>query len=95
VLRAGETKVTITIDQVRDVLMGWDIDVNVQAAAGEKISSIDIRINDSPVAQDSPSDPLDSWAIHLSQKGVYPGDNRVDVVVTDPTGNKTRARKKW
>lgn len=75
--------------------MGWDIDVNVQAASGEKIASVEVRVNDFPEAQDSPADPLDSWSIQLRQKGVFPGDNKVDVLVTDPKGNQTRARKIW
>lgn len=86
---------TITIQQVRDTLMGWDIDVNVQAGTGETIASVEVQVNGFREEQDTPSDQLNSWAIQLRQKGVYPGDNQVDVLVTDQNGNQTRARKKW
>lgn len=75
--------------------MGWDITVSVLAGAGEKIASVEVRVNDFREVNDQLDPPLDSWEQLLTQKGVFPGDNRVDVVVTDDKGDDTRARKKW
>jgi hypothetical protein len=86
---------TITTTPVRNPLLGWDITVNVQAAAGEKIAAVEVRVNDFRDVSDQFDPPLDSWQKLLTQRGVFPGDNRADVVVTDQNGNQTRARQEW
>jgi uncharacterized protein YunC (DUF1805 family) len=85
----------IKVSHARNPVLSWDIDVSAQAEAGEKIAQVEVRVNDVQEVQELLNDPLDSWDQHLSQKGVYPGDNKVEVTVTDQDGNETSAEQKW
>ena len=85
----------ILVTHARNPLMGWDINVNVTADAPQKIAYVEVRVNGFPEAKDTPSNPLDSWDQTLTQKGVYPGDNLVNVQVTDQDGNDYYAEQKW
>jgi len=75
--------------------MGWNINVNVTADATQKIAYLEIRVNDFQEVDDTPDNPLDSWDDTLTQKGVYPGTNKVDVLVRDQNGKDYRAEHKW
>lgn len=85
----------INISHTKNPLLGWDIDVSVQAENGQKIGQVEVRVNDLPEVQDLPGDALDSWEQQLIQKGNYPGNNKVEVTVSDQDGNETRAEQKW
>jgi hypothetical protein len=85
----------ITIDHARDPLLGWDIKVSVQADTGESIAQVEVRVNDFPEIRDTLSTPLSSWEEQIKQKGVYPGDNKVEVLVRDQNDAETRAMQKW
>ncbi len=85
----------ISISHARNPLLGWDIDVGVQAETGQKIGEVQVRINDVTEAQDQPGDGLDSWEQMFRQKGIYPGSNKVEVSASDQNGNETRAEQKW
>lgn len=85
----------INIAHFKNAVMGWDIDVNVQANVGQQISQVKVKVNGLPEIDDAPGDNVDSWEQQLIQKGVYPGDNEVDVLVNDQNGNESRAKKKW
>jgi hypothetical protein len=61
--------------------MGWNFDVSVQADSGEAIAQVEVRVNDFPDVRDNLNDPVDSWAQTLTQKGVFPGDNKAVVTV--------------
>ncbi len=85
----------IVINTPTRAVMGWNIDVSVQADSGEKIAQVEIRINDFPDVRDTPGEPVDSWEQTLMQKGVFPGDNKIVVVVQSDAGKETRAERKW
>jgi hypothetical protein len=85
----------IVINTPTRAVMGWNIDVSVQADSGEKIVQVEIRINDFPDVRDTLGDPVDSWEQTLMQKGVFPGDNKIVVVVQSDAGKETRAERKW
>jgi uncharacterized protein YabE (DUF348 family) len=85
----------IAVTHARNPLMDWDINVKVSADTGEKIAFVEIRINDFPDVDETQDDPVDSWEKQLTQKGVYPGDNKVEVRVTDQNGKDTRAKQEW
>jgi hypothetical protein len=85
----------IALTHTRNALMDWDITVNVTAGTGEKIAFVEVRINDFADVDETQSDPVDSWEKQLTQKGVYPGDNKVEVRVTDQNGDDTRAKQEW
>ena len=85
----------IVIGPPARAVMGWNIDVSVQADSGEKIAQVEIRVNDFPEVRDTLDDPEDSWEQTLMQKGVFPGDNKIVVVVNNDAGKETRAERKW
>ncbi|HKF22295.1 MAG TPA: hypothetical protein VKE93_12050 [Candidatus Angelobacter sp.] len=85
----------IAIDHAKDTLVGWDIKVTVQADTGENIANVEVRVNDFPEISDAPSDGLNSWEQLIRQKGVFPGDNKVEVLVSDQNDKETRAVQKW
>lgn len=85
----------INISHTKNAVLGWDIDVSVQAEGEQKIGQVEVRINDVPEAQDLPGDALVSWEQQLTQKGYYPVSNKVEVTVSDQDGDETRAEQKW
>lgn len=85
----------INISHTKNTLIGWDVDVKVQAGSGEQIAAVDIRINEMPEQPEALEDGLTAWETELKQKGVYPGSNRVVVTATDQDGNATRSEQRW
>jgi hypothetical protein len=85
----------ISIDHAKDGLAGWDINVSVQAEGQETITQVEVRVNDFPEIRDTPSAPVNSWQQQIRQKGVFPGDNKVEVLVSDQDDKETRAVQKW
>jgi hypothetical protein len=85
----------ISIDHARNPLLGWDIKVNVQAEGQQSIGRVEVRVNSFPEVRDTPNAPLNSWEQQLQQKGVFPGDNKVEVLVLDQDDEETRAVQKW
>jgi len=85
----------IAISHARNVLMGWDIDVNVNAENQEKIAFVEVRVNGFPEVSETLDDPENSWERQLTQQGVFPGDNKVEVLVRDQNGNDTRSKQAW
>jgi hypothetical protein len=93
-LERGRQKLKINISHTKNTLIGWDIDVKVDAEGTEKISDVEVRVNGFPEIRDSPGN-LSSWEQQLTQKGVFPGNNTVNVRVTDQNGNDTNAKQSW
>lgn len=85
----------IVISSPTRAVMGWNFDVSVQADSGEAIAQVEVRVNDFPDVRDNLNDPVDSWAQTLTQKGVFPGDNKAVVTVLSDAGKETRAERKW
>jgi hypothetical protein len=85
----------INIAHLKNAVIGWDIDVNVQADTGQQISQVKVKVNGFPEINDAPGDNVESWEQLLIQKGVFPGDNEVEVLVNDQNGDESRAKQKW
>jgi hypothetical protein len=85
----------IDIAHARSVPFGWDINVNATADTGEKITFVEIRVNGFAEVDETQDDPVDSWEKKLTQKGIFPGDNEVVVLVRDQNGKDTRAKQEW
>lgn len=85
----------ILISHAKNPLIGWNVNVNLTADAPQKIAYVEVRINDFRETRDTPASPLDSWDQTFTQKGVYPGDNRVNVLVKDQDGNDYRSEQRW
>lgn len=78
----------------RNPLLGWDINVKINAEHGEQIILVQIDVNDFNVVQEEvPS--AQSWQRQLTQEGAFPGDNKVTVTVTDNHGANNVAITEW
>ena len=85
----------IEITHARNPLMDWDIGVKATAESNEKITYVEVRINDFADVDETEDDPVDSWEKQLLQKGVFPGDNTVLVLVRDQNGKQSLAKQEW
>jgi hypothetical protein len=85
----------IAITHSKNPATAWNIAVSVQADSGQKISDVEVRVNGFSEVRETPSAPLDTWEQQLTQKGVFPGDNKVEVAVHDQDGQESRAEQKW
>jgi hypothetical protein len=79
----------------RNPLMGWDISSSATAGKGEAIARAQIIVNGSPEYDESFDPAINDWQEQLQQQGVYPGDNKVMVVITDDKGNDKRLLDSW
>lgn len=75
--------------------IGWDISASAKADKGEKITRAQILVNDSSEYDKSFATPLSNWQETLTQQGQYPGDNAVQVIITDDKGEDTGADDEW
>ena len=75
--------------------MGWDISAAVKADAGEKIARAQIIVNGASAYDQSFDPQISNWQKQLNQQGQYPGDNRVQVIVTSDQGADTEADDSW
>ncbi len=85
----------IVIIHAKNPAAGWNIVVSIQADLGQKIADVEVRVNGFPEVRDTPTAPLDTWEQQLTQQGVFPGDNKVEVMVQDQDGQESRAEQKW
>ena len=80
---------------VRNPALGWDITATAKAEKGEKIMRAQVLINEFPEYDQQFNPPIASWQTQLKQKGQYPGDNEVEVIITDDKGEDTSAVDTW
>jgi hypothetical protein len=87
---------TIDIAHAKNPAAGWDITTSIATTAkAEKIAHVRIEINGFP-EYDKDIDPrADFWKNTLIQQGVFPGDNRVVVTVTNNKSEDTVAISEW
>jgi hypothetical protein len=85
----------VNIDHIRNPVLGWDITVGVDAEEDEHIAEVEVRVNDFPEVRETLRKPLKSWEQQITQKGVYPGNNKVEVMVLDQESEETNAIQKW
>jgi hypothetical protein len=84
-----------TLSHQKNPLIGWDITASAKVDKDEKIARAQILINDSSEYDETFDSPLSSWQKQLTQKGEYPGDNTVRLVITSDTGGDTEAEDSW
>ena len=86
----------ITINHTKNPAVGWNVDVTALGeAASEKISQVIVKINGFPEPTETLNPPVKSWHKLYTQKGQYPGDNKVEVTASDQDGNQTSATDVW
>ncbi len=86
---------TPALSHQKNPLIGWDITASAKVDKDEKIARAQILVNDSSEYDETFDPPLSSWQKQLSQKGEYPGDNTVRLVITSDTGGDTEAEDSW
>jgi hypothetical protein len=86
---------TPTLSHQKNPAIGWDITASAKVDKDEKIARAQILINDSSEYDETFDSPLSSWQKQLRQKGKYPGDNTVRLVITTDTGEDTEAEDSW
>jgi hypothetical protein len=87
--------VKITISHSKNPVIGWNIGVSVEGADGETISFVEARVNGFPEIQETPDDLLNSFDQQITAKGVFPGDNKVEVLARNQNGDESRAEQNW
>jgi hypothetical protein len=74
---------------------GWDITVTATGEKGEQVALVQVRVNGFPEPDEAPNPPVHIWQKTYRQKGVFPGDNRLQVTVKDTGGAETRFEDQW
>ena len=85
----------VDVSHSRNPVLGWDIQVTAKAAAGETITAARIQVNGSPDYDRQVSPPVSTWRRTLTQKGQYPGENKVLVTITNDKGEQTKVQDEW
>jgi len=79
----------------RNPAVGWDISASAKADAGEMITRAQIVVNGSSRYDKTFASPVTSWQEQLNQQGQYPGENTVDVIVTNDKGEDAESEDSW
>ena len=85
----------LKLSHQKDPAEDWNISASAKADKGEQIARAQIVVNDSTEYDESFDPPLNSWQKQLAQKGEYPGDNTVQLTITDANGVDTEAQDSW
>ncbi len=85
----------VTVTHLKNPAIGWDITVQAEAEAKERIVTMRVVINQFPEPDDILNPPANSYDRTYIQKGVYPGENSVVATATDQDGNDTIRVHKW
>jgi hypothetical protein len=75
--------------------VGWDISASAKADKGEKIARAQIIVNGSSEYDKTFDPPISNWQEQVNQQGQYPGENTVQVIVTDDKGEDTESDDSW
>jgi len=86
---------TIDIVHAKNPAVGWDIITTITTAKSEKLTHVLIQVNGSPDYDKDIAPPANSWKNTLTQKGQYPGDNKVVVTAINNKADDTVAIDEW
>ena len=86
---------TVSSTHKKNAALGWDISASAKADKGEKISRAQIIVNGSSRYDKTFDPPIGNWSATLNQQGQYPGDNTVQVIVTNDKGDDTESDDSW
>lgn len=84
-----------TLTHQRNGALAWDITASAKAEAAETISAVKVVVNGVSEYSETFSRPTKQWQRTLTQKGQYPGDNTIQLIVTDGAGNETDFYDEW
>jgi len=85
----------IDIKYAKNPALGWDVSVTAAGEHQEKVAHIRAAINSSSLCDEDSDPPVNKWRRLFTQKGIFPGDNKVVVTITDDRGNDSSAMEQW
>jgi len=85
----------VAITHTKNPATGWDITVTATAENKELVAVVKTVINDFPEPDDTLDPAANFYDRAYTQKGIYPGENKVVVTVRDADANPTVAVHKW
>ena len=85
----------IEITHEKNPLMGWDVCIKVTVEDTEKIASVVTTINMIPRPREEFEPPTSVYTKTLERVGNFPGENTVQVVVTDQNNVQTNGVDSW
>jgi hypothetical protein len=86
---------TVGSTHAKSPAVGWDISASARADAGEKIARAQIIVNGSTRYDRTFDPPIATWQESLTQQGLYPGDNTVQVIATNDKAENTESDDSW
>ncbi|HUC28487.1 MAG TPA: hypothetical protein VMR80_02840 [Candidatus Acidoferrum sp.] len=86
---------TVESTHSKNPLADWDVTASAKAEKGEKIARAQILVNGRSEYDESFDPAMSTWRVQLTQKGQYPGDNMVQVIITDENGTDTGSDDEW
>jgi hypothetical protein len=86
---------TVGSTHTKNPAVGWDISASAKADAGEKITRAQIIVNGSTRHDKTFDPPISNWQESLTQQGLYPGDNIVQVIATSDKAEDTESDDSW
>jgi hypothetical protein len=85
----------LTLSHQKNSAIGWDISAAAKAEGKERITRAQILVNDSTEFDKTFGRPLNSWAQTITQKGQYPGENTVQLIITTDKPEDCEAEDSW
>jgi hypothetical protein len=86
---------TVGSTHAKNPAVGWDISASAKADAGEQITRAQIIVNGSTRYDRMFDPPISNWQESLTQQGLYPGDNTVQVIATSDKAEDTESDDSW
>ena len=86
---------TVSSTHKKNTALGWDISATAKADKGEKISRAQIIVNGSSRYDKAFDPPISNWSATLNQQGQFPGENTVQVIVTNDKSDNTESDDSW
>ena len=76
-------------------IAGWDVTVTATGEGTEQVAKVLVKINSFPEPDEKPDPPVNIWHKTYRQKGIFPGDNKLQVTVTNTEGKEARLEDQW
>jgi hypothetical protein len=86
---------TVNSQHAKNPATGWDITAAAKADAGEKILRVQVLVNGFSAYEKTFVPAISNWQEQLGQQGQYPGENLVQVIVTNDKGDDTVSSDSW
>lgn len=88
----------LTLSHQKNPAVGWDVSASAAAdksESNEKIVRAQIIVDDFAEYDETFDSPLSNWQKQLTQQGQFPGDNKVQLIVTNDKGDDAKSEDEW